>query len=116
MNDETRDMANDAYFANLKPGAILINIGRGGLVDEDALKRGLDAGKPGCAVLDVFQVEPLPAESWMWEHPKVRNSDHTSNSGQGTSLRGDQLFVDNLKRFWSGEPLINEASPSEVGL
>ena len=116
LNDETRDMANDAFFANLKPGAILINIGRGGLVDEDALKRGLDAGKPGYAVLDVFQVEPLPADSWMWEHPKVRISAHTSNSGQGTPLRGDQLFVDNLKRFLAGEPLINEASPSEVGL
>ena len=116
LNDETRDMADDAFFAALKPGAILINIGRGGLVDEDALRRGLDAGRPGYAVLDVFQVEPLPAESWMWDHPKVRISAHTSNSGQGTSLRGDQLFVDNLQRFLAGEPLINEASPSEVGL
>ncbi|WP_340647291.1 NAD(P)-dependent oxidoreductase [Phenylobacterium sp.] len=116
LNDETRDLANDAFFAAMKPGAILINIGRGGLVDEDALKRGLDAGKPGYAVLDVFQVEPLPIDSWMWEHPNVRISAHTSNSGQGTPARGDQLFVDNLKRFLAGEPLINEASPSEVGL
>ncbi|MBP7651322.1 MAG: NAD-binding protein [Phenylobacterium sp.] len=116
LNDETRDLANDAFFDALKPGAILINIGRGGLVDEDALKRGLDAGKPAYAVLDVFQVEPLPADSWMWDHPNVRISAHTSNSGQGTPLRGDQLFVDNLRRFLAGEPLINEASPSEVGL
>ena len=116
LNDDTRDLANDAFFAALKPGAILINIGRGGLVDEDALKRGLDAGKPAYAVLDVFQVEPLPVDSWMWEHPTVRISAHTSNSGQGTAARGDQLFVDNLKRFLAGEPLINEASPSEVGL
>ncbi len=116
LNDDTRNMANDAFFAAMKPGSILINIGRGGLVDEDALKRGLDAGKPGYAVLDVFQVEPLPADNWMWEHPNVRISAHTSNSGQGTPARGDQLFVDNLKRFLAGEPLINEASPSEVGL
>ena len=52
----------------------------------------------------------------MWDHPKLRISAHTSNSGQGTPARGDQLFVDNLKRFLAGEPLINEASPSEVGL
>lgn len=116
LNDETRDMANDAFFARLKPGAVLINIGRGGLVDEEALRRGLDADRPGRAVLDVFQVEPLPADHWMWEHPKVRISAHTSNSGQGTPARGDQLFVDNLKRFLAGEPLINEAAPSEVGL
>ncbi|WP_310538759.1 NAD(P)-dependent oxidoreductase [Phenylobacterium sp.] len=116
LNDDTRDMADDAFFGAMKPGAILINIGRGGLVDEDALKRGLDAGKPGHAVLDVFQVEPLPAESWMWDHPNVRISAHTSNSGQGTAARGDQLFVDNLQRFLAGETLINEASPSEVGL
>lgn len=116
LNDDTRDMADDAFFEAMKPGAILINIGRGGLVDEGALKRGLDAGKPGYAVLDVFQVEPLPADSWMWDHPNVRISAHTSNSGQGTPARGDQLFVDNLQRFLAGEPLINEASPSEVGL
>ena len=116
LNDDTRDMADDAFFGAMKPGAILINIGRGGLVDEDALKRGLDAGKPGHAVLDVFQVEPLPADNWMWDHPNVRISAHTSNSGHGTAARGDQLFVDNLQRFLAGEPLINEASPSEVGL
>lgn len=116
LNDDTRNMADDAFFGAMKPGAILINIGRGGLVDEDALKRGLDAGKPGHAVLDVFKVEPLPADSWMWEHPNVRISAHTSNSGQGTAARGDQLFADNLQRFLAGEPLINEASPSEVGL
>ena len=116
LNDDTRNMADDAFFGAMKPGAILINIGRGGLVDEDALKRGLDAGKPGHAVLDVFQVEPLPADNWMWDHPNVRISAHTSNSGHGTAARGDQLFVDNLQRFLAGEPLINEASPSEVGL
>ncbi|MES2341875.1 MAG: NAD(P)-dependent oxidoreductase [Pseudomonadota bacterium] len=116
LNDQTRDMADAAFFAAMKPGSILINIGRGGLVDEDALKRGLEADKPGHAVLDVFQTEPLPADHWMWDHPKVRISAHTSNSGQGTPARGDQLFVDNLKRYLAGEPLINEASPSEVGL
>lgn len=116
LNDQTRGMANDAFFAAMKPGAILINIGRGALVDEDALRRGLERDQPAHAVLDVFAVEPLPTEHWMWAHPKVRVTAHTSNAGQGTLLRGDTLFLENLKRFLAGELLLNEAAPSEVGL
>jgi phosphoglycerate dehydrogenase-like enzyme len=116
LNDETQGMANAAFFKALKPGAILINIGRGGLVDEDALRVGLSTQQPGHAVLDVFQTEPLPDDSWLWSHPQVRVSAHTSNSGGGTLQRGDELFLANLKHFLAGEPLINEAHPSEVGL
>ncbi len=116
LTDETRGMADAAFFSALKPGAILINIGRGGLVDEEALRVGLEKDQPGRAVLDVFAVEPLPQDSWIWEHPKVRVSAHTSNSGQGTLGRGDDLFVANLERFLKGEALLNEAHPSEVGL
>lgn len=116
LTDETRDMCDDAFFAVLKPGAILINIGRGGLVDEDALRRGLDAGRPGCAVLDVFQTEPLPEDHWIWSHPKVRVSAHTSNSGDGVQPRADEQFIANLRRYLAGEPMTNEADKSEVGL
>jgi phosphoglycerate dehydrogenase-like enzyme len=116
LNDETRDMCGDAFFRAMKPGAILINIGRGGLVDEDALQAGLDRDQPAHAVLDVFQTEPLPADSWFWDHPKVRVSAHTSNSGDGNLGRGDELFLENLRRYLASEPLLNEAHPSEVGL
>jgi phosphoglycerate dehydrogenase-like enzyme len=116
LTDETRNMCDAAFFAAMKPGSTLINIGRGGLVDEDALKVGLDTDQPAHAVLDVFQTEPLPADHWLWEHPKVRVTAHTSNSGQGTPGRGDDLFVANLEKFLAGQPLINEASPREVGL
>ena len=116
LNDETRNMCDDAFFRAMKPGAILINIGRGGLVDEDALKAGLDRDQPAHAVLDVFQTEPLPAESWFWDHPKVRVSAHTSNSGDGNLGRGDELFLENLRRYLAKEPLLNEADKSEVGL
>ena len=116
LTDETRDMCNDAFFAALKPGALLINIGRGGLVDEDALRRGLDAGRPAHAVLDVFQTEPLPTDHWIWTHPQVRISAHTSNSGDGVQPRADEQFIANLERWIRGEPLMNEAAPSEVGL
>jgi phosphoglycerate dehydrogenase-like enzyme len=116
LNDETRNMGDRAFFQAMKPGAILINIGRGGLVDEEALRAGLDRDQPGHAVLDVFQTEPLPADSWFWDHPKVRVSAHTSNSGDGNLGRGDELFLENLRRYLAKQPLLNEADPSEVGL
>ncbi len=116
LNDETRGMCDAAFFKAMKPGAILINIGRGGLVDEDALRAGLDRDQPAHAVLDVFQTEPLPADSWFWDHPKIRVSAHTSNSGDGNAARGDELFLENLRRYIAKEPLLNEAHPSEVGI
>jgi phosphoglycerate dehydrogenase-like enzyme len=116
LTDETRGMCDAAFFAAMKPGSILINIGRGALVDEDALRASLEADKPAHAVLDVFQTEPLPKDHWMWDHPKIRVSGHTSNSGDGNQRRGDELFVENLRRYFAGEPLLNEAEPREVGL
>ena len=105
-----------AFFERLKKGAILINIGRGDLIDEAALRAGLDRDQPGHAVLDVFATEPLPADSWFWNHPKVRVTAHTSNAGDGVMRRGDELFLDNLGRYLKGEPLRNEARKDEVGL
>jgi phosphoglycerate dehydrogenase-like enzyme len=116
LNDQTRYLANDAFFGALKKGAILINIGRGALVDAEALKRGLDRDQPGHAVLDVFEQEPLPVDNWMWSHPKIRISAHTSPFGSGTPRRGDELFLENLKRYLKGEALLNEATRAEVGL
>ena len=116
LNDETRDLAGEAFFAAMKPGAILINIARGEIVDEEALKRGLDRDQPARAVLDVFRTEPLPADHWAWDHPKVRLTAHTSNAGNGLLARGDALFLDNLRRYMAGEPLRNEATKAEVGL
>ena len=115
LTAQTRHMANDAFFAALKRGAILVNIGRGGLVDEAALRRGLDAGRPAHAVLDVFETEPLPTDSWLWDHPQVRVSAHCSNDCDGLIARGDALFLENLHRFLAGEALLHEAHPSEAG-
>jgi phosphoglycerate dehydrogenase-like enzyme len=116
LNDETRGLAGDSFFKAMKPGSLLINIARGGLIDEAALKAGLDRDQPGRAVLDVFETEPLPAEHWLWDHPKVRVTGHCSNAGDGVLGRGDALFLENLRRYRAGEPLLNETHPSEVGL
>ena len=116
LNEATRGLADAAFFGAMKPGALLINIARGALIDEDALKAGLDRDQPAMAVLDVFQTEPLVVDAWFWDHPKVRVSGHCSNAGNGVIARGDALFLENLRRYRAGEPLLGEASPSEVGL
>ena len=116
LNDETRDLANADFFAAMKPGSILINIGRGGLLDEDALRASLAADKPAHAVLDVFKTEPLPADSWIWDHPKIRVTPHASNRGALTGARGETLFLENLRRRVAGEPLLNPVKPSDIGV
>jgi phosphoglycerate dehydrogenase-like enzyme len=116
LNRETRGVAGPAFFLAMKPGAVLVNIGRGALLDEDALRAGLDRDQPAHAVLDVFQTEPLPPDSWMWDHPKVRISAHGSNAGDGLMARADAQFLENLRRYRAGEPLLGEAHPREVGL
>jgi phosphoglycerate dehydrogenase-like enzyme len=116
LNDQTRGVAGRAFFQALRPGAILINIARGGLVDEAALKDGLDRDQPARAVLDVFAAEPLPPDAWFWAHPKVRVTAHTSFDGENVRDRMETLFVENLRRYLAGEPLLHEASRAEVGL
>lgn len=116
LNDETRDIADAKFFAAMKPGSILINIGRGGLLDEDALKAALDTGKPAHAVLDVFKTEPLPPESWIWDHPKIRVTPHASNRGALTGVRGEALFLENLGRYVRGEALLNPVRPEDIGV
>jgi phosphoglycerate dehydrogenase-like enzyme len=103
---ETRRMADARFFAALKPGAILINIARGGLVDLEALRGGLESNKPGRVVLDTFEEEPLDPGSWLWDHPKVRLSAHTSWFGDKNGARMDAQFLENLARFGSGQPLL----------
>jgi phosphoglycerate dehydrogenase-like enzyme len=105
-------MADAAFFGAMKPNSVLVNIGRGGLVDETALVAGLAADKPRLAILDVFREEPLPRDNPLWDHPKVRVSAHASSFGSGTLTRGDQLFLDNLARYLKGGALINEVSAS----
>lgn len=116
LTDQTRGIAGAEFFAALKPGALFINIGRGGLVDEAALRAGLDRNQPAMAVLDVFETEPLPADAWFWDHPQVVATAHCSAASDGVEPRGDRLFLENLRRYRAGEPLLNEARPSEVGL
>ena len=114
LSAETRGMVDAHFFSNVKQGAILVNIARGGLVDDSALIAALDSGRLSTAILDVFHQEPLPLDNPFWEHPKVRLTSHTSFSGNGSRGRWDQLFLDNLPRFVKGEPLLFEVNPKDI--
>ena len=114
LNAHTANMVDAKFLGAMKPGSVLVNVGRGGLVDEPALLAALDAGKPEHAILDVFVTEPLPAESPFWSHPRVTATPHASPTGSGLQARTDALFVDNLTRYLAGEALINAVEAKEV--
>jgi phosphoglycerate dehydrogenase-like enzyme len=114
LTAQSADMVDAGFLAAMKPGSILVNVGRGGLVDEDALLAALDAGKPAHAILDVFRTEPLPADSRFWDHPRVTLTPHASPIGSGLAARSDRVFLDNLARFLGGEALENQVSAQEV--
>ena len=101
----TRHMIDDAAFALMKPGVHLVNIARGGLVDQDALERALDSERVGLATLDCVAPEPLPAGHWMYSHPRVRLSAHISWAAPGSFEGLIESFVDNLGRYRRGEEL-----------
>jgi phosphoglycerate dehydrogenase-like enzyme len=114
LTANTAGLVDADFLSAMKPGAMLVNVGRGGSIDEDALLTALDAGKLGHALLDVFRTEPLPPDSRFWGHPRVTLTAHCSGSTTGLSARIDDLFLDNLERFMTGEPLLNEVAASEV--
>ena len=109
----TRGFFDAAAFAAMKPEAIFVNIGRGGTVDEAALIRALADGEIAGAALDVFEREPLPAESPLWRMPNVLVSPHRAGDHEGWEDDVVAVFVDNLRRFVAGAPLRNVV---EVGL
>lgn len=114
LTDRTRGLAGATFFRALKPGAIIVNIARGQVIDDDALRAALDDGTVATAILDVFDQEPLPADSWFWDHPGVRVTAHSSFNGDGTQLRWDQLFLDNIGRYVRGEELLREVDPATL--
>ncbi len=107
LTPETEGMIDETALAAVKPGAWLINVARGRLVDERALLRALRDGPLGGAVLDTFREEPLLPGSPFYDLSNVIVTPHTSWSSGRVLDRSVELFCDNLKRYAAGEPLRN---------
>ena len=105
LTDKTRHMLDAEAFRALKPGAILVNIGRGGTIDHEALLAALEDGRLAGAGLDVTEPEPLPAGHPLWSAPNVIITPHCSAWSDATDKRRYDTFLRNLELFLKGEPL-----------
>jgi len=111
---ETERMLGAAELAMLPRGAVVINVGRGSVLDEAALVAGLQEGRLGGAALDVFESEPLPAESPLWTLPNVLVSPHSASTSDRENARLTDLFCDNLRRYLAGDTLRNVLNPETL--
>lgn len=111
LTEETRGLLDHARLQRLKPGARLVNIARGEIVEEPALIEVVRSGSLGGAYLDVFAHEPLPFESPLWDLPSVLISPHSAGNSTNHQQNVIELFQRNLIRLALGHSLINEWKP-----
>jgi phosphoglycerate dehydrogenase-like enzyme len=107
----TENLFDEAMFDRMKRGSWLINVARGGLIDERALLRALRDGPMGGAVLDALRDEPVQPDSPLYRVPNLIVTPHTSWSSGRVLDRSIELFCDNLRRYAAGEPLLNVVDP-----
>jgi phosphoglycerate dehydrogenase-like enzyme len=106
-DDSSRHLVGAETFARVKPGAFLVNIARGEIVDEAAMVAALRNGALAGAGLDVTEVEPLPESSPLWDLPNVIVTPHVAGAGAKDYDQMRRLFGENLERFLAGKPLLN---------
>ncbi|QHC68641.1 D-2-hydroxyacid dehydrogenase [Rathayibacter sp. VKM Ac-2759] len=109
----TEKLVGADFLAALKPGATLVSVGRGTVIDEEALIAALDDGRVGYAALDVVAEEPLADASPLWTHPNVLISPHTAALNAAEDRLIAELFARNATRFLDGEPLMNRVDTVE---
>lgn len=112
LTSDTRHMIGEAELAVMKPNAVIVNIARGAVIDQEALIRALKAQRIGGAALDVTDPEPLPPESELWDLENVMITPHISGGTPHYMDRAIELFCDNLRRYVAGETLRNVVDPS----
>lgn len=107
LSDETAALIDGKALARLPWGAMLVNVARGEIVEENALAAALRCGQLGGAFLDVFAHEPLPPSSPLWDAPNTIVSAHSAGQARGNTARAEAIFLDNLGRWLRGEALLN---------
>lgn len=107
LSADTRHLMGDKQFRAMKPNAIFVNVGRGGVVDQDALITALKAGEIAGACLDVVEDEPLPGDSPLWDLPNALISPHIGGNGGPIVQTFTKLVGDNLQRLKDGQDLLN---------
>jgi len=107
LTPETRHLIDRRALAAIRPGALLVNVGRGRLLDEEAVIEALGDGRLGGAALDVFAEEPLDPASPYWDLPNVIVTPHVSGAMGDYWTPLVALFAENLRRFEAGQPLLN---------
>ena len=105
LTEKTHHIVNDRLMKLMKPGAHLVNIARGDIVDQEALFENLESGQISRASLDVVTPEPLPEGHWLYTHPRVKLSAHISWASPDFLDQLHDLFSSNLKKWLSGLPL-----------
>ncbi len=105
LTDATEAMIDAGALARLPQGAVLLNPGRGGLIDDDALLAALDAGRLAHATLDTFRVEPLPQDHPFWDHPGVTITPHIASATRASTAA--PVIAENIRRGEAGLPLMH---------
>lgn len=111
LTPDTRNLVDAEVLAAFKPGAYLVDVSRGGVVDQAALHIALRDKKIGGAAVDVFPEEPLPEESPLWKLSNIIITPHISGNTPFYDERAADLFVENLRRYLAGLPLLNRIDP-----
>jgi phosphoglycerate dehydrogenase-like enzyme len=111
--DATRHLLSRDLLASVTPGITIVNVGRGSTIHEPALVEALGDGRVGFAALDVFEQEPLPASSPLWDMPNVLVSPHNMAIGDDEERLVAELFAANATRLIAGEPLVNVVNTVE---
>jgi phosphoglycerate dehydrogenase-like enzyme len=111
LTSDTRGMIGEDVFEKMKSTSVLVDVSRGGVVDQGALVGALHEGKLAGAVLDVYPVEPLPANSPLWKMENVILSPHVAGASSHYYERATDLFAENLHRYLSDRPLMNLYDP-----
>jgi len=105
---ETEGLVGEHELNAMKKGAVLINVARGAIWDQDAVVRALKSGQLGGLASDVFEEEPLPETSPLWDMPNVVISPHSGSAAASENAKLTELFCENLRRYLAGQPLKNE--------